>query len=82
MGKFEKLLKRFLKKPIPLDITYSEAARLLLAVGCAMRKKSGSHRIFTYPGYIESIVLMEGENLRRYQVQAIKELLKNLGLAK
>ena len=80
MGRFEKLLKRFLKKPVPKDISYQEAARLLLAVGCGMRKRSGSHRVFTYPGYTKSIVLMEGETLRRYQVQEIRELLKYLRL--
>lgn len=80
MSKFEKLLKRFYSHPVPVDISYQDAARLLLAIGCTMRKRSGSHRVFTYPGYSQSIVLMENENLRQYQVQDIKNLLKYIGI--
>lgn len=80
MSKFEKLLKRFYGHPMPVDITYQEAARLLLAIGCTMRKRSGSHRVFTYPRYAQSIVLMENENLRQYQVQDIKDLLEYIGI--
>ncbi|SFF97694.1 HicA toxin of toxin-antitoxin [Desulfotomaculum arcticum] len=80
MGKFEKLLKRFYQHPVPLDIPYQEAARLLLVIGCSMRKRSGSHRVFTYSGYSKSIVLMENENLRLYQVQDIKNLLNYIGI--
>lgn len=80
MGRFEKLLKKFYIHPVPVDISYQEAARLLLAIGCTMRKRSGSHRVFTYPGYAQSIVLMENENLRQYQVQDIKDLLKHIGI--
>ncbi|AGL01141.1 hypothetical protein Desgi_1670 [Desulfoscipio gibsoniae DSM 7213] len=80
MGKFEKLLKRFNQHPVPLDISYQEAARLLLVIGCSMRKRSGSHRVFTYLGYSKLIVLMENENLRPYQVQDIKDLLKYIGI--
>jgi len=80
LGKFEKLLKRFYRRPTPLDISYQEAARLLLAIGCTMRKRTGSHRVFTYPGYSQSIVLMENEALRLYQVQDIKDLLKYIGI--
>ncbi len=80
MSKFEKLLRRFYQYPIPVDISYQEASRFLLAIGCAMRKRTGSHRVFTYPGYSESIVLMEGEKLRSYQVQDIKNLLKYIGV--
>ncbi|MBF7083944.1 type II toxin-antitoxin system HicA family toxin [Desulfallas sp. Bu1-1] len=80
MSKFEKLLKRFYSHPVPVDISYQDAARLLLAIGCTMRKRSGSHRVFTYPGYSQSIVLMENENLRQYQVQDIKNLFKYIGI--
>jgi predicted RNA binding protein YcfA (HicA-like mRNA interferase family) len=80
LSKFEKLLKRFYSHPVPVDISYQDAARLLLAIGCTMRKRSGSHRVFTYPGYSQSIVLMENENLRQYQVQDIKNLLKYIGI--
>jgi len=80
LGKFEKLLKRFDRHPVPADISYQEAVRLLLAIGCTMRKRAGSHRVFTYPGYTQSIVLMEDENLRQYQVQDIKNLLKYIGI--
>jgi len=80
LSKFEKLLKKFYKYPVPVGISYQEAARLLLAIGCTMRKRSGSHRVFTYPGYPQSIVLMENENLRQYQVQDIKNLLIYIGI--
>ncbi len=80
MGKFENLLKRFNQHPVPMHISYQEVARLLLVIGCSMRKRSSRHRVFTYSGYPKSIVLMENDNLRPYQVQDIKDLLKYIGI--
>ncbi|NHM26040.1 MULTISPECIES: type II toxin-antitoxin system HicA family toxin [Desulfofundulus] len=82
MGKFEKLIKKIYSRPVPVDITYQEAARLLISVGCTMRKRGGSHRVFTYPGYPYVIVLMESENLKQYQVLDIRKLLEHIGLTR
>lgn len=82
MSKLEKLVRRFYTSPAPNDITYSEAARLLIAIGCTMRKRGGSHRVFSYPGYPEGIVIMEGEKLRQYQVLDIRRLLEFIGFVR
>lgn len=45
-----------------------------------MRKKGGSHSHFKYAGYREIITLMENENVRQYQVEDVKKLLKHIGI--
>ncbi len=82
MSKFEKLVRKLYRRPVPTDITYREAAQLLISVGCTPRKGSGSHRIFRHPDYPEAIVLMEGEELRQYQVLDIRKLLEHIGLTR
>ncbi|OPX92592.1 MAG: hypothetical protein A4E53_00383 [Pelotomaculum sp. PtaB.Bin104] len=82
MGRFEKLVQRFYDRPVPSDISYQEAARLLIGIGCIIRKGSGSHRVFNYHDYPEPIVLVERDNLKQYQVQDIRKLLEYIGLSR
>jgi len=82
LGKFEKLIHRFYGQPMPSDISYQEAAKILIGIGCSIRKGSGSHRVFNYRSYPEAIVLIEKENLKQYQVQDIRKLLEYIGLAR
>jgi predicted RNA binding protein YcfA (HicA-like mRNA interferase family) len=56
--------------------------KLLISVGCTASKGSGSHCIFRHPDYPEAIVLMEGEDLRQYQVLDIRKLLEYIGLTR
>jgi len=81
LSQFEKLLSKFFKHPIPNNITFKEAETLLLMIRCKPYKKKGtSHRKFKYPGYRETIVLMETEKLRPYQVQDIRNLIVFTGI--
>jgi len=82
LGKFEKLIHKIYGRPMPINISYQDAARLLISIGCTVRKRGGSHRVFHYPGYPAAIVLMEDENLHQYQVQDIRKLLEHIGLSK
>lgn len=81
LSKVEKFLHRLLRNPTPNDIQFIEMAKFLLSIGCTMRKKGGgSHRHFKYTGYREIITLMENENIREYQVEQVKKLLKHIGI--
>lgn len=82
MGKFEKLIHKIYGRPVPVDMSYQDAARLLISIGCTVRKRGGSHRVFHYPGYPAAVVLMEDENLRQYQVLNIRKLLEHIGLTR
>lgn len=82
MGKIEKLIDKIYGRPVPVDISYQDAARLLISIGCSIRKGSGSHRVFNYSGYPEAIVLVEKENLKQYHVQDIRKLLEHIGLTR
>jgi hypothetical protein len=58
-------------------------AKFLKFIGCKMRKKGGtSHRVFSYPGYPRVITLMENENVKEYQINQIKALLRHIGIIK
>jgi hypothetical protein len=42
-----------------------------------MRKRTGTkHRQFEYPGYPDTITLMENERVREYQIKQVRDLLK------
>lgn len=42
-----------------------------------MRKKKGtSHRQFEYPGYCDTITLMDNERVKEYKIKQVRELLK------
>jgi predicted RNA binding protein YcfA (HicA-like mRNA interferase family) len=51
LSQIEKLYKKFKRKPIPTDILFDEADRLLRAYGFVQRQPSGgsSHYIYTHP---------------------------------
>ena len=81
LSKIKKFLKKLLRYPVPNDIEYDEMARFLIIVGCIVRKKGGtSHRQFKHPGYHKTITLMENTNIRKYQVEEVKELLVSIGI--
>lgn len=83
LSQLEKILLKLLSHPIPNGITFQEMAKFLKNIGCKMRKRRGtSHRIFSYPGYLRVITLMENEDVREYQVNQVKALLKYIGIIK
>lgn len=51
MSQIEKLYNKFNRKPIPTDILFSEADRLLRAFGFIQRQPSGgsSHYVYEHP---------------------------------
>ncbi|WP_104371338.1 hypothetical protein [Desulfocucumis palustris] len=80
MSKFMKFLLRLCRDPIPNDITFDEMARFLKSIKCSMRKGGGSHMQFKYPGFYKTITLMEDTNIRKYQLEDIRELLDHLNM--
>jgi len=77
----EKFLERLFRKSIPRDISYREADRFLRKIGCDGPFNNGSsHHKYSYEGYPLSIVLMKNENLRKYQVEDIKNLVLHLDI--
>ena len=77
MSQTEKFFDRLVSYPVPNDITFNEMSRFLKAIGCIMRKKKGtSHRQFEYPGYCETITLMDNERVKEYKIKQVRELLK------
>lgn len=49
MTKTEKLLARIRNNP--KNVHFDDLVNLLLRFGFAMRRNSGSHAVFSYPGY-------------------------------
>ena len=83
MSQLEKFLLKLLSHPTPNDITFQEMARFLKNIGCKMRKRKGtSHRNFSYSGCPRVITLMENEDVREYQVNQVKDLLRYIGTIK
>ena len=80
MGKvsqFDKFLSRLVHNPIPNDITFEKMSRFLLTIKCTMRKRTGTrHRQFEYPGYPDTITLMDNERVREYQIKQVRDLLR------
>jgi len=75
MGKYEKLLHRFLSGRQDKSIQFSEAVSLLQTLGFSMRK-NGSHHIFFREGVVEIINIQpDGSKAKAYQVKQIRELI-------
>lgn len=84
MTKVQKFLDRLLKKPSPKDLRYDEVARFLKSIKCTVVKGKGSHRVFTHESYPNNpIVLVDDKkSVRKYQIDAIIELITLLGIVK
>jgi len=83
MSKREKLIQRFLSKPV--DITWSELKSLLEGLGYSLGSggKSGGSRVkFLHPEHPPVILHKPHPTpvLKRYQVEQIVEFLKKEGL--
>ncbi|MBE7444642.1 MAG: type II toxin-antitoxin system HicA family toxin [Planctomycetia bacterium] len=84
MGRFEKLLKRFLSKP--KDFSYDELTRLLASLGyekVSTGKTAGSRVAFVNPETRHIIKLHRPHprpELKRYQLDDIEETLRNKGV--
>lgn len=75
MSKIEKLIQKILHGK---NITYQEAENLLLNLGFHLKIK-GSHHNFRKPGYSKTIVIKRRKILYDYQVDDLKEVLKDHG---
>jgi len=75
MGKYEKLLYRFLSGRQDKSILFSEAVSLLQTLGFSMRK-NGSYHIFFREGVAEIINIQpDGSKAKAYQVKQIRKLI-------
>jgi predicted RNA binding protein YcfA (HicA-like mRNA interferase family) len=57
-------------------ISYSEAEKVLLALGFELRIR-GSHHVFSKPDYYRNVSLKKRSQLLPYQVELIQEVLKD-----
>lgn len=86
MSKAEKLLKRFLSKPV--DFTYEELKRLLTGLGyeeTTSGRTSGSRVSFVNPATMHVMKLHRPHPtpvLKRYQMDDIEESLRSRGIIK
>ncbi|MFZ5432072.1 MAG: type II toxin-antitoxin system HicA family toxin [Bacteroidota bacterium] len=81
MGTQDKLIIRFLSKP--KDFTYNELTRLLGYYGYIVVQGSGSRVVFLNRQNGRKIKLHKphpGNILKRYQMELIEKMLKELGL--
>ena len=75
MSKAEKLIQKILNRK---NVSYQEAENLLLDLGFQLKIK-GSHHNFRKPGYHRTIVIKKRKLLYDYQVDDLKEVLKDHG---
>jgi len=73
MNKTDKLVQKILNGK---NVTYHEAETLLLSLGFQL-KISGSHHIFRRAGYPKTISIKKRKQLLDYQIDDLKEVLKN-----
>ncbi len=75
MGKFEKLIGQFLRKPP--EVSFADVAKLLEDFGYKERDSgSGSHRVFTKPNNLPIVVpIVKGRIVKRTYIQMIIERL-------
>lgn len=81
MSKIEKLLKKLQNKPIPSDFTWEELIKVLKYLGfniISTGKTGGSRRKFINDNNIVINLHQPhpNNNLKRYQIEQILELLK------
>lgn len=75
MSKYEKLIKKILKGT---SVTYKEAENVFLKLGFKLKTK-GSHHIFRKPGYNKTVSFKRRTQLLTYQIEDLKEVLKDHG---
>lgn len=75
MSKFEKLLQKILKGN---NVSYAEAENVLLHLGFQLNIR-GSHHVFRKPQYHQTISIKKRSQLLSYQIDDLKEVLKNHG---
>ena len=75
MGKKEKLIQKILEGR---DVSYDEAESLLLKLGFDIDIR-GSHHIFRKKGYSTNISIKRRSQLLPYQINDLKEVLRNHG---
>ena len=80
MTKIRKVLELVLSGRSDASIRFSDARRLLLALGFEERIK-GSHHIFRHPGVRQRVNLQEVAGMAKvYQVRQIREVITLHGL--
>jgi hypothetical protein len=84
LSRLDKFLEKLYRRPVPTDIKYDEAARFLISIGCKPPKNKGtSHRTFHHSDAPQQPVgLVKGSELRKYQIDEMKELMSLLGYYK
>lgn len=75
MSKLEKLIAKILNGK---NLTYSDAENVLLFLGFTL-KIHASHHIFRKPQYHRTISIKKRSQLLKYQVDDLKEVLKEHG---
>lgn len=73
MSKFQKLIEKILNGK---NVSYQEAENVLLSLGFHL-KISGSHHVFRKPGYLKTISIKKRPQLLIYQIEDLKEVLKD-----
>ena len=73
MSKLEKLLAKILSGN---NVSYQEAENVLFKLGFLL-KISGSHHVFRKPGYHRTISIKKRPQLLAYQIEDLKEVLKD-----
>lgn len=75
MSKFDKLVEKIFNGR---NVTYAEAEKLLLHLGFQLNVR-GSHHVFRKPQYPQSLSIKKRSQLIAYQIEDLKEVLKNHG---
>lgn len=73
MTKRQKIIQKIKDKR---DISFEEAENLLLSLGFK-KKVKGSHNVFRKEGEIKHLTLTKKSQLKKYQVELLKEFLEN-----
>lgn len=75
MSKIEKLIQKILNGQ---SVSYEEAEKLLIRLGFDLNVR-GSHHVFRKNGYAKNISLKRRSELLAYQLEDLKEVLKDHG---
>lgn len=76
MSKEQKLIEKILQKN--KNVSYEDAEKILLKLGFSMEIK-GSHHTFRKDKFIKNISLKRRSQLLPYQIEMLKEVLKDHG---
>ena len=75
MSKVQKLIEKIL---LGRNVSYSDAEKILFRLGFAVEIK-GSHHTFRKDGFIRNVSLKRRSELLPYQIEMLKEVLKDHG---